>query len=78
MFEKCASCHGEGGTKGVNLSSYTTLMAGGDSGALIVPGDPDHSLIVTVQFASKPHLAQLTSQELYTLIQWIKEGALEK
>ena len=34
----CRGCHGDRG--GVNLESYDHLMAGGDNGPVIVPGDP--------------------------------------
>ena len=43
----CVKCHGE--TKpsgGLRLDSREAMLAGGDSGPAVVPGDPDGSLLV--------------------------------
>src|SRR5437868_14938771 len=40
----CSGCHGDSG--GLNLRSYRDLMLGGNLGKIIVPGDPERSLIV--------------------------------
>ncbi len=74
---KCGSCHGEGGLAGLNLLAYQGLMAGGQSGPVIVPGDPQGSLLVQKQLGETPHFAQLTPQELDQVMAWIKAGAPE-
>jgi formate dehydrogenase gamma subunit len=71
---KCVDCHG--GIAGLDLSSYQSAMKGGNSGPIIVPGDPENSLIVIKQ--SKKHPGQLSEQELKTLIEWITTGAPER
>jgi len=53
-------------------------MAGGANGPLIVPGDPQASLLVKTQSQSTPHFMQLTQPELQTIIDWITAGAPEK
>lgn len=72
---KCGSCHGEGGLAGLNLLAYQGLMAGGQSGPVIVPGDPQGSLLVQKQLGETPHFAQLTPQELDQVTAWIEAGA---
>jgi mono/diheme cytochrome c family protein len=74
LTEKCGGCHG--GLAGLTVTDYASLMAGSSSGAVVVPGDPDGSLIVEVQ--SGEHYAQLSEAELTTLIDWIANGASEQ
>lgn len=73
--EKCAACHGEVATSGLNVTSYADLMRGGNNGAAIVPGDPENSLLVEVQ--SKQHFATFSPEELDFIKQWIEAGAPE-
>lgn len=78
IFEnRCGACHGTSKLAGLKLTEYGDLMEGSDSGPVIVPGDPDASLLVQKQTASQPHFAQLSSSELETVIQWIAAGAPE-
>lgn len=74
---KCGTCHGPAATAGLNLSTYATAMKGGNSGAVIVPGDGANSLIVQKQQAGG-HPGQLTPEEIAQLIEWINAGAPEK
>jgi mono/diheme cytochrome c family protein len=78
LFTKCTACHGPTGMKGVDLSSYASIMAGGDQGPLLVAGDPANSQLVIVQSAAQSHFGQFTAQELEMLIAWIQAGAPEK
>jgi len=73
----CANCHGDGVLGGLNLTTYETLMEGGQSGPVIEPGDVENSLIVQKITGETPHFAQLTDQELDFLRQWIEAGAPE-
>jgi hypothetical protein len=77
LFSKCADCHAAGGMMGVNLSSYETIIKGGDQGAIVVPGDAANSKLVIVQSGTPPHFAQFTPQELDLIINWINSGAKE-
>jgi mono/diheme cytochrome c family protein len=74
---RCASCHGEGGLSGLNLTSYAGALAGGLSGPAVVPGDPDASLAIIKQTTQAPHFAQLNAEELTLLRDWIESGAPE-
>jgi hypothetical protein len=78
LFDKCTVCHVAGGTgKGnLDLTSYAGLMKGGKTGAEVVPGDPANSLLVLKQKAL--HSVNFTTDELALIVQWIKDGALEK
>ena len=48
MFrEKCCSCHNpDKKTGGLDLTSFGQTMAGGSSGEVIAPGDPDGSYLM--------------------------------
>lgn len=74
LTERCGACHG--GTAGLTVTDYASLMAGSASGPVIVTGDPDASLIVEVQRGE--HYAQLNEAELSLLIEWIANGAPER
>jgi hypothetical protein len=52
-------------------------MKGSADGAVVVPGDSANSLLFQVQSAGK-HFANLTSEELAIIQQWIDNGAPEK
>lgn len=72
---RCGSCHGVDGLQGFNLTTYESLMEGGISGAVIIPGDPDNSLMIQNQSGVLPHFAQLTPEELKLMVDWILVGA---
>lgn len=72
---KCTGCHTEGDAapEGLDLSSYSASMRGGDNGAVILPGNADGSLLIQVQSAD--HFNTFTSEELEIVKQWINLGA---
>jgi len=75
---KCILCHASpSGFGGLNLASYAGITAGGASGPVIVPGDPEASLLVVKQAAGN-HPGQLSGEELALVRQWIDDGAPEK
>jgi hypothetical protein len=77
----CTSCHINGGAyqQGLDLSSYDSLMAGSNNGAVIVPGDHANSLLwQKVNSGDMPqNNPDLNSDEVDLIAQWIDEGALE-
>jgi mono/diheme cytochrome c family protein/nitrate/TMAO reductase-like tetraheme cytochrome c subunit len=75
MLSKCAACHGEDGTQGLDLTTFASAVSGGVSGPGIVPGDPAASTLVQKQSGEQPHFVQLTPEELETLANWIEAGA---
>ena len=74
---KCGACHGSSATAGLNLSTYVDAMTGGNSGAVILAGESDKSLLVIKQLAGG-HPGQLTPEEILQVIEWINAGASEK
>ena len=55
LVERCYECHGEKKQKGgLRLDSRAAWQKGGDSGAVIVPGDPEASLLIkAVRYTDK-------------------------
>lgn len=75
---ECVSCHSSASSMaGLDLTSYQKLMAGASSGPVIVPGDPDASVLIQVQSAGG-HPGQLSGEELQWVREWIANGAPEK
>jgi cytochrome b subunit of formate dehydrogenase len=75
--QKCSTCHGNTAQLGgLNISTYTSTRAGGDSGPGVVPGDPDASQVIIIQEAGG-HPAMFTDEELELIRQWIEAGAPE-
>jgi len=86
---RCIPCHlSESGNSGnLNLSSYTSLMAGNsNSGPVVVPGDADNSLLY--EAVSKPSNEQsilttrmpqggepLSPVSIQLIEDWVNEGA---
>jgi nitrate/TMAO reductase-like tetraheme cytochrome c subunit len=76
FISKCTACHGAVASGGLDLTSYASLMQGGEDGAVIIPNDSANSLLMKVQSAK--HFANFTADELKLLGQWIDAGAPEK
>jgi len=74
---KCAGCHGDLATAGLNMLTYEGIMKGSSKGPVIVPGDSVNSLLVQIQSTGK-HFANFTAEELEAIKQWINAGAPEK
>jgi hypothetical protein len=75
-----SQCHVPGPTFGLSLGSYAQLMQGGNSGAVVIPGDPDNSVIIRrlegdIQ-PQMPFQRQPLPQATIDLIRdWIAAGA---
>lgn len=75
---RCGSCHKPNGIQGLDLTTYSGAMKGSTNGLVIVPGDPEGSLLVQKQSGEQPHFGQLSGEELKLVTEWIKSGAPEK
>jgi len=78
--EDCNLCHG--GAGGLFVQSYAGVIAGGDSGDVIVAGDPDESRIIKrLEGTIQPQMPQdrpvLSQAEIDVIRLWIAEGALD-
>ena len=74
----CDHCHG--GAGGLELTSYAGLLLGGLSGAAVIPGSPDNSLLIhRLEGTIGPRMPTdgppLTQPEIDRIKQWILEGA---
>lgn len=77
LAQRCTHCHGgDSAAAGLDLTTYEAALTGGRSGPVIVPGDPDGSLIVDKM--SRNHPGRLTGFELSVLVEWIAAGAPEQ
>ncbi len=77
MAESCGACHtGSSGLGGLDLSTYESALAGGNSGPGIVPGDREASTVYSRQLEGG-HPGQLTDGQVADLGTWIDAGAPE-
>lgn len=79
LQNRCFNCHGgEQIKEGLSFASYDTLMVGSDNGPVVVPGDPDNSLIVKQLLNGKmpKRGPKLTPDQIQIIIDWILAGAL--
>ena len=81
---KCNGCHDPNKTKGgLMLISEKSILKGGKDGKIIVPGQPQISLLlqrIHMPEGEKKHMPpsgkpQLTTDEMNLLYQWVKENA---
>ena len=81
----CYKCHSHDAGKmkgGLTLDSKSGWAQGGDSGAAVVPGDPDKSLLVNAVRYADPDLEmppkkKLADDEIAILVEWIRRGAVD-
>src|SRR5215470_5587550 len=77
----CFRCHGGGKTRGgLRVDTRAALLRGGESGPALVPGDPDHSLLVrAVRYRHErirmPPDRRLSGEVVADLAAWVQQGA---
>ncbi|MBC7815661.1 MAG: DUF1549 domain-containing protein, partial [Planctomycetaceae bacterium] len=85
LVTHCSECHSRESKKqqgGLLLDSRDGWMRGGDSGAVIVPGDPDKSLLIlavrqTDKDLRMPPKQKLSETQIADLEAWVKKGAVD-
>lgn len=84
LEKKCYSCHNEEKTKGgLIMTDSLSLLKGGESGRVLLPGNADSSLMVQsmlLPLEDEKHMPpdgkpQLTAKEKEIIIAWINSGA---
>lgn len=81
IFERhCVSCHSGSKPKGgLALTSRARAFAPSESGAAIVPGKPEESLLLSYVSGAKPEMPKdakpLSADEVAIIRQWIAAGA---
>ncbi|MEJ2412921.1 MAG: cytochrome b/b6 domain-containing protein [Anaerolineales bacterium] len=74
--ENCSQCHGEMALGGLNVLSLNSLLEGGNSGQVIIPGDADNSPLVILQSAGG-HPGQFSGESLALIKEWITNNTPE-
>jgi mono/diheme cytochrome c family protein len=78
---ECIACHGNFG--GWDASSYTSVLGTGDHAPVIIPGDPENSLLAQKMIGTQaigdimPPAGLLPEDEIQVILDWIEEGALD-
>ena len=83
LASACYSCHSASAAKlksGLRVDSRAALLAGGDTGAAIVPGDADGSLLIQAIRHDDPDFAmppkeKLADEAIHDLERWVALGA---
>src|SRR3954469_2624228 len=83
LVNRCYECHSAGAKKvkgGLLLDSREGVMRGGDSGAVIVPGDVERSpLIRAIRYVDAdlqmPPKQRLSKREVDARVEWVRTGA---
>ncbi len=74
----CLKCHGPTNFKGgLTLTSRAAILKGGESGAAVVPGRPEASLLVeAINYASleMPPTGKISPENIATLTEWVRRG----
>ena len=75
---RCINCHGGDRTEGdLVLRSYEDLMAGGEHGQVVIPGDAENSLLVQLitELKMPKRGPKLTPVQIQTITDWVNQGA---
>ncbi len=76
LKQRCVACHGENPQGGLRLGTAAEILEGGQSGAAIVPGFPDRSLLLGKVVSGQMPMGgeKLPEAEIDALRRWI-DGA---
>ncbi len=82
----CARCHGGLNHRGgLNLDTREGMLKGGHDGTVLVPGDPDKSLLVRLirhegpaddPMPMPPKKPKLSDDDIAVVAKWVKAGAV--
>jgi Protein of unknown function (DUF1553)/Protein of unknown function (DUF1549)/Planctomycete cytochrome C len=84
LAEHCYKCHSSESAKvkgGLRLDTRENLRKGGDSGQVLIPGNPDKSLLVQAVRYTNPDLQmppkgeRLTDAQVASIEDWVRMGA---
>ncbi|GAB5440389.1 MAG: DUF1549 domain-containing protein [Fuerstiella sp.] len=83
LIEHCYKCHAADSKNvrgGLLVDSETGLLTGGESGAAIVPGEPDESLLLSAmkhESFEMPPDQRLPDEVIADFERWIRDGAVD-
>ena len=80
LAARCQECHGPTKQKGgLRLDARAAIVAGGESGPAVVPGDARASLLIDAinygEDHQMPPKSKLPAPEIATLTRWVEMGA---
>jgi hypothetical protein len=80
LHARCVECHGPRVQKGgLRLDTRAGVLAGGDTGPAVEPGNPDESPLVAAighgDALRMPPKSKLPAAEIATLTEWVARGA---
>jgi mono/diheme cytochrome c family protein len=81
LASRCYACHTDRKSGGLQLDSREHMLAGGQSGPAIKPGDPDGSLLIQAIRQTHPRFkmppgGRLKDDETEAVANWVKAGAV--
>lgn len=82
LVNHCLECHGDRKQEAkLRLDSREALLAGGESGPALVPGDPEKSLLIDAlhykeSAVQMPPKGKLDGEKIEKLTRWVKSGAV--
>jgi cytochrome c len=86
LREYCDRCHGAMNHRGgLSMSTREGMLKGGHSGAVVIPGDPEKSLLVQLirhEYPAQdprpmpPKGAKLSDADIAIVERWVKAGAI--
>ena len=82
LVRSCLTCHAAARMGGLDMTSRDGLLKGGNSGPAVVPGEPEHSLLIqgvnyTHERLKMPlQQPRLSDREVADLTAWVKAGAM--
>jgi len=81
LVEKCYACHTDERMGGLQLDTREHALKGGKDGVVIVPGDPEKSLLVKALRYTEPRLkmppgGRLKDEQIAAVEAWIKAGSV--
>src|SRR5690242_4658150 len=81
LAEHCFKCHGPDKQKAnLRLDTYASILAGGDSGPAVVPGNLEESLLIEAishedELLKMPPSKKLDAPRIAALTKWVAMGA---
>ena len=82
LVAHCTECHGDRKQEAkLRLDSREALLAGGESGPALVPGDPEKSLLIAAvhykaDVAQMPPKGKMDDEKIKKLTRWVQSGAV--
>ena len=78
LTRNCFGCHTQSASGGLRLDSREAILKGGKDGAVVIPGHPESSLLISALHYNgsiqMPPSGELKTEEVAVIEQWIQDG----